>query len=137
MDKSNRADVKAVCVIAGLVGTVILLCQLFTLVTWKSTTAAVDAVNRMGHTRRGGVAGYEMYYTYEVDGQVYSGESTVLNAISREGDRVRVFYKRSDVARSTALQSIVRKLFFGVVLFAMGLTVVAPNAFKRLHKRNI
>ena len=129
MDKSNRADVKAVCVIAGLVGTVILLCQLFTLVTWKSTTAAVDDVNRMG---RGGVAGYEMYYTYEVDGQVYSGESTVLNAISREGDRVRVFYKRSDVARSTALQSIVRKLFFGVVLFAMGLTVVAPNAFKRL-----
>ena len=118
MDKSNRADVKAVCVIAGLVGTVILLCQLFTLVTWKSTTAAVDDVNRMGHTRR-------------------SGESTVLNAISREGDRVRVFYKRSDVARSTALQSIVRKLFFGVVLFAMGLTVVAPNAFKRLHKRNI
>ena len=107
MDKSNRADVKAVCVIAGLVGTVILLCQLFTLVTWKSTTAAVDDVNRMGHTRRGGVAGYEMYYTYEVDGQVYSGESTVLNAISREGDRVRVFYKRSDVARSTYLQSIV------------------------------
>ena len=42
MDKSNRADVKVVCVIAGLVGTVILLCQLFTLVTWKSTTAAVD-----------------------------------------------------------------------------------------------